>query len=160
MKKLTLELLDYHQWANMKILNHISQLSENVFLQEAEGTFSSISAVFAHIYMVDSLWFRRLNAQMQNGKRDSEFRNTGVAIQDLSALNKEMVHYIDEFYDELTEVIYFNSEGTQFKNHIDEVVRHLCNHGTYHRGNTATMIRQLGYKGISSDYIFYLRTKR
>lgn len=37
-----------------------------------------------------------------------------------------------------------------------ELIQHVVNHGTYHRGNITAMLRQLGYTGTSTDYIFYL----
>ncbi|MEK3724277.1 DinB family protein [Paenibacillus sp. FSL H8-0034] len=37
-----------------------------------------------------------------------------------------------------------------------ELVQHVVNHGTYHRGNITAMLRQLGHKGVPTDYIFYL----
>ncbi|WP_126434450.1 DinB family protein [Ureibacillus thermosphaericus] len=33
-----------------------------------------------------------------------------------------------------------------------------CKPGTYHRGNTAAMIRQMGYEGTPTDYIAFLKT--
>ncbi|MDP7978599.1 DinB family protein [Bacillus sp. WLY-B-L8] len=39
-----------------------------------------------------------------------------------------------------------------------ELIQHVVNHGTYHRGNITAMLRQLGYTGTSTDYIFYLYT--
>jgi uncharacterized damage-inducible protein DinB len=54
-------------------------------------------------------------------------------------------------------VIYTNTKGERFRNSIREIVYHIVNHGTYHRGNIAAMIRQLGYQGVSTDYIYYLR---
>ncbi|MBP1966778.1 DinB family protein [Paenibacillus aceris] len=39
---------------------------------------------------------------------------------------------------------------------INELVQHIMNHGTYHRGNISSMLRQLGHAGASSDYVFYL----
>ncbi|UOQ91643.1 hypothetical protein MUO14_13880 [Halobacillus shinanisalinarum] len=37
-----------------------------------------------------------------------------------------------------------------------DLIQHVVNHGTYHRGNITAMLRQLGYEGASTDYIFYL----
>ncbi|WP_313897918.1 DinB family protein [Brevibacillus sp. FSL L8-0520] len=35
-------------------------------------------------------------------------------------------------------------------------MQHVVNHGTYHRGNIAAMLRQQGYAGVPTDYVFYL----
>jgi hypothetical protein len=37
-----------------------------------------------------------------------------------------------------------------------DVIIHIVNHGTYHRGNVTAMLRQLGFKGTATDYGFYL----
>jgi uncharacterized damage-inducible protein DinB len=37
------------------------------------------------------------------------------------------------------------------------MLQHLVNHGTYHRGQVATMLRQLGTIPNSSDLIFFYR---
>jgi uncharacterized damage-inducible protein DinB len=39
------------------------------------------------------------------------------------------------------------------------MLQHLVNHGTYHRGQVATMLRQLGAKPNSSDLIFFYRER-
>jgi uncharacterized damage-inducible protein DinB len=39
------------------------------------------------------------------------------------------------------------------------MLQHLVNHGTYHRGQVATMLRQLGSKAESTDLIFYYRER-
>jgi uncharacterized damage-inducible protein DinB len=55
------------------------------------------------------------------------------------------------------EVSYKNTKGALFQQTIFEIIQHLVNHGTYHRGNIAAMIRQSGYHGTSTDYITFLR---
>ncbi|WP_424446804.1 DinB family protein [Paenibacillus xerothermodurans] len=37
-----------------------------------------------------------------------------------------------------------------------QLVNHVSNHSTYHRGNLSAMLRQAGHSGVSTDYVFYL----
>lgn len=39
---------------------------------------------------------------------------------------------------------------------FSDILQHVVNHGTYHRGNITAMLRQLGYSGIPTDFVFYL----
>jgi uncharacterized damage-inducible protein DinB len=39
------------------------------------------------------------------------------------------------------------------------MLQHLVNHASYHRGQVATMIRQLGAKPIATDLIFFYRER-
>jgi uncharacterized damage-inducible protein DinB len=40
-----------------------------------------------------------------------------------------------------------------------DLVQHVVNHGTYHRGNITAMLRQLGHPGVMTDYVLYLYEK-
>lgn len=46
----------------------------------------------------------------------------------------------------------YGSLNTRFS----EILQHVVNHGTYHRGNVTAMLRQQGYAGFPTDYLFYL----
>lgn len=37
-----------------------------------------------------------------------------------------------------------------------DIILHVVNHGTYHRGNVTAMLRQLGHSGVPTDYMYYL----
>ena len=41
-----------------------------------------------------------------------------------------------------------------------DIILHVVNHGTYHRGNVTAMLRQLGHPGVPTDYVYYLYEKR
>ena len=56
---------------------------------------------------------------------------------------------------------YRNSKKQQFKQPVWEMLLHLFNHGTYHRGQLVTMLRQLGEEKIpQTDFIHFSRTKK
>ena len=47
----------------------------------------------------------------------------------------------------------------QYKNPLWLSMQHLVNHGTYHRGQITTMLRQLGAKPLSTDLIHFYRER-
>jgi len=51
---------------------------------------------------------------------------------------------------------YVNFKGETFKYPLGETLVHVANHGTYHRGQVATLLRQLGRTPASTDYLRYL----
>jgi uncharacterized damage-inducible protein DinB len=58
------------------------------------------------------------------------------------------------------EVIAYKAfNGTAYSSKLSDIVRHVVNHGTYHRGQITTMLRQLGKKVVSTDLILYYRSK-
>lgn len=59
---------------------------------------------------------------------------------------------------DLTQTItYQNSKGALFQNRIDDILWHVLNHSTHHRGQISTVIRQQELTPAPMDYIFYVR---
>lgn len=52
---------------------------------------------------------------------------------------------------------YTNSAGDVFSSTVGEILMHVCNHGTYHRGQLAKMLKQAGYAVPLTDYIMLKR---
>lgn len=46
------------------------------------------------------------------------------------------------------------------KTTVSELLPHVVNHGTYHRGNITAMVRQAGYASAPTDYGLYLFMKK
>ncbi|MEO0900201.1 MAG: DinB family protein [Bacteroidota bacterium] len=55
------------------------------------------------------------------------------------------------------EVHYTNSQGKAFLNTRLQILFHLINHGTQHRGQIAALLSESGIKPPSNDYIFRRR---
>jgi uncharacterized damage-inducible protein DinB len=46
-----------------------------------------------------------------------------------------------------------------YSNPLWQSLQHLANHGTYHRGQISTLLRQLGTKPILTDLIHFYRQR-
>lgn len=60
-------------------------------------------------------------------------------------------------YEVEKEVNYKNSKGQIFKSKIKDILFHIINHSTYHRGQIALDFRKNGIEPFITDYIFYKR---
>ncbi|QWX83801.1 damage-inducible protein DinB [Cellulophaga sp. HaHaR_3_176] len=56
-----------------------------------------------------------------------------------------------------TGISYENSQGKHFVNTIHDILFHIINHSTYHRGQIATESRANGIEPLPLDYIQYKR---
>jgi uncharacterized damage-inducible protein DinB len=54
--------------------------------------------------------------------------------------------------DEATEL-----DGQPFAHPLGKLMRHVVNHSTYHRGQLATQLRQLGQTPPNTDFTRFLR---
>ena len=54
-------------------------------------------------------------------------------------------------------ISYKNSKGIEFSNTVQDILFHIINHATYHRGQIASDLKANGIEPINTDYIFYKR---
>jgi len=57
----------------------------------------------------------------------------------------------------LTEDVVYQSSKGSYTNTIEEILMHVCNHGTYHRAQLAKMLKQADYIPPITDYIMLKR---
>jgi uncharacterized damage-inducible protein DinB len=158
MRKLTLQFFCYHSWANKQLIEHLSKLPKEIINKEVNSVFPSISQTFAHMYAVDELWFLRINGKSVDSIESKRLKTIQEMNDAFTYLHNEILEFLNHQDDLEQTVVYHNTKGQRFSNSIREIIYHIVNHGTYHRGNISAMIRQLGYQGIPTDYIYYLRS--
>ncbi|MGG4033201.1 DinB family protein [Paenibacillus cisolokensis] len=151
------QLYDYHIWANERMMNHLKSLPGEILLKEVDLGFKSIAEVIGHIVSVDEVWFSRIKEEPSASLANKQFSNIEEAGNYMNNLQSQIREYLLSVHDMEKSVTYTNTAGQEFRNSIAEIVQHVVNHGTYHRGNISTILRHLGYSGIQTDYIAYLR---
>lgn len=106
-----------------------------------------------------------INAQeIWNARVEEKLCTTDVwAIRDLAVLKEinklnyqNSLRIIDGF-DFEKKIRYTNSKGKAFENTIRDMLFHIINHSTYHRGQIATYCKMENITPLVTDYIFYKR---
>ncbi|MET3287726.1 UNVERIFIED_CONTAM: putative damage-inducible protein DinB [Brevibacillus sp. OAP136] len=167
-KKETLKLYDYHVWANGKTFDHAKGLPAELYHEQIQSVFPTLYDAFAHIYIIDNVWFRAVSGKSYE-ETVSEIPGVmeevkGKCLEEMEQLYSSLAERFRSFLMEKEDYASTNSYthpalGTLHAT-ASEIVQHVVNHGTYHRGNLTAMIRQLGHKGASTDYIYYLYDRR
>jgi uncharacterized damage-inducible protein DinB len=157
MKNWMKQQLEYHQWANKRLLGHMETLPAAIWDRQIQSVFPTIRETFVHILEVDRLWYKRLAGHDELQRTEEVLYRPEDVKQAFEQIFHKLMEYVEslETMDVLVE--YRNSKGETFRNQACEVIQHLVNHGTYHRGNISSMLKEMGQKGISTDFIFYLR---
>jgi uncharacterized damage-inducible protein DinB len=76
-------------------------------------------------------------------------------------VEKGMLSYVHSLNEEQlqTTFTFLNFKGEPVSNVLWQALQHLVNHGTYHRGQITSMIRQLGGTPANTDLIGFYRQK-
>ena len=157
------KLFAYARWANAKTLESVSPLSPDEFAREVGGSFGSIQGTLTHLYGADWIWLERF--QGRSPKALPEAQAAG-GLESLREKWGKVQDGLREFVagatsDRLQDPLsYASFAGESLTRPLGEALMHLVNHGTYHRGQIATLLRMLGHKPISTDYVRFLDAER
>lgn len=163
MKELLKQFSSYHIWANQKLIELILRLPVEKQTQVVPGSFPSLYSTLLHIWDADSIWWQRMKLQeriiipSENFKGSTEDVCNNLIQQDRqweAWINNASELSIDHVF------AYTNSKKEHFKQPVYQMLLHVFNHGTYHRGQLVNMLRQLGVEKIpATDFIVWSRKK-
>jgi len=110
---------------------------------------------FSHIINAQHLWNNRIEGS------PSSFKVWDIhPIHQLREINESLFEQSfrileEQDFDRI--VNYVNSQGESFSNSVKDILFHVVNHSTYHRGQVMLQLRESVQDAISTDYIFYKR---
>jgi uncharacterized damage-inducible protein DinB len=150
----------YNAWASEKLVENVRAAIELVDV-ETPSSFNTIRKTLFHIWDAETVWFTRIQGHSLTDWPSKDFTGTlEEALEAYMAHSKAFAAFVakqDVAF--LTSTItYKNMSGKEFTQPIDEIIFHVVNHGTSHRGQVITMLRSLGHQSIiSMDLIIYQR---
>lgn len=150
---------DYNEWANDRLLSVCEKLTPEQFSQSQGVSWDSIETNLAHIVAAQVNWLSRWRTGA-NSRATTE-------LQAISGLD-EVRHAFEESHADLREftagltdeqlaatLAFKDSRGNAFERVLWQLMLHMANHGTYHRGEIAMALTGLGYNPGDLDYVFF-----
>jgi len=148
MKAFFEELFAYNHHYNQQLAAYIGAYAD----QASDKTFQ----LFSHILNAHHIWNSRISGQNPVfGVWQSHYHNH---FGELDQANYDRTTAVLASVTDLGRVIrYSTTTGAAFENSIKDILFHVINHSTYHRGQIASQLRQSGLEPLPTDYIFYKR---
>jgi uncharacterized damage-inducible protein DinB len=154
------ELYAFNRWANARMRAAVAKLSDEEFRRDLKNSFPSVRDTMLHVMSSEWVWLARWLGTSPKGMPD-EWKSYGFAEieQEWDALESARNAFLDRLNDtELDRVVsYVNFRGESCVNPLWQLLRHMVNHSTYHRGQITTMLRQLGHDAATTDLVLYYR---
>lgn len=157
------ELFAYDAWANARVFEAASALPAEQLDQSIASSFPSVAATLAHVVGAEWVWLRRWLGESPAGFPEWVATPVLADIKTrLAAVEQEREAFIAGLTDEELErvISYRTINGQAFADRLDGLMRHVVNHSTYHRGQVATQLRQLGLQPPATDMIVFLRQRK
>jgi uncharacterized damage-inducible protein DinB len=155
------QLFDFNRWANERILDVVAGLSEEQFGRDMGSSFPSVRDTLVHVMSADWIWLERWHGVSPERGPEGWVGSDFAALRERWAeVERRRGAYLAGLTEaSLDEVIrYRNLAGVAASSAVWEMLRHVVNHATYHRGQVTTMLRQLGATPPSTDLIAFYRT--
>lgn len=163
MKQLLHQYASYNLWANRRVCDRIIQLPEQLSDVAVPSSFPSIRKTVLHLWDVESIWWQRLRLAERDIEPSEGFTgNIKDLVSELLKTSAIWQRWILETNDaNISHVFaYKNSKKEHFKQPVYEMLLHLFNHQTYHRGQIISMFHALGVDKIpATDFILFSRKK-
>lgn len=158
-----MQYAEYNYWANEQMIDLILHLPAEQVHHLITSSFNSLFSTMLHMWSAETIWYQRIKLAEHINWPAKEFSGD---VHELCKKWKEQsmqwVNWVEAATEAalMHEFSYQDSKKIRYKQPVVDVLMHVFNHNTYHRGQLTTLLRQLGIEKIpSTDLIFYLRKK-
>lgn len=146
MKDFFRDVFEYH--------HHFNQRLANQLIPHQEILPNRTIPLFSHIINAHQIWNSRILNQQKLGVHEV---HSLEKCKRLDTDNRIHTEQIIATMDLDQEINYATSGGRPYGNTIREVLFHIANHSSHHKGQIISDLRQSGIAPLKTDYIFYKR---
>lgn len=157
-------MFDYTDWANERIGAALTALEPSQHTRALSGSYASVRDTFAHIVGAERIWLLRWKNQPPNEPppwvKDGQVVELINEMRATAAERRErLVSLVD---DQAADVVtYHNLKGDTFWTlRVGEMLMHVANHSTYHRGQIVSKLRELGAAPPATDFLIFASEMR
>lgn len=154
--------IDYAAWASRRMIEAAAQLSEEELTRDFGTADRSVLGTLSHVFAADRIWLARIKGE------PIALSPTGASFP-LQTIRRDWPTVLDRMRDwasTLTDeaaqapLSYSDMRGNPYQQPVWQVVLHVVNHGSHHRGQAAGFLRTMGHPPPSLDLIrFYRETQ-
>jgi uncharacterized damage-inducible protein DinB len=155
---MTTELLKHHvaytRWATERLLQAVSEIPTDHLTHDFKTSERTIVSTLAHNFGADRIWLQRVTGGSPTTFLTDDERQ-------IATLQREWPVIFDAWPGVLGEpdrvVAYRDMSGNPYSSPLWQIVLHVVNHGTHHRGQVSGFLRSLGHTPPQLDLIRYYR---
>lgn len=152
------DLYRYNEWANERLALSALALSFEAFNEVRGGSHPSLRDALAHIVASEWVWLERWGgANPTEPPVWIDATDAVTLVDEMRRVDAARAAYLAGLSDsELDVVLSFTfMSGKPGAHRLRDLLIHVANHSTYHRGQVASMLRQAGVVPPATDFVYY-----
>jgi uncharacterized damage-inducible protein DinB len=155
------EHLAYTVWASTRLLSAAAQLSERELGHDFKTADRSVVGTLAHIFAADRVWLGRIKQRPPSIFISPQDKNLAVLQEQWPGLHAAWIQWAADLTDQSVQGVlsYQDLKGNPWTQPMWQIVLHVVNHATHHRGQVSGFLRALGRMPPTLDLIAFYREK-
>ena len=152
------ELLLYMLWADRLMLAAVRQVRPGDLTRDAGVSFGSLLGTMAHMEGANRLWLSRLSGNpLERAPSIHDYADLPSWIHAWEETAAGLEAFLAPLSDEqlAAPLTWTNTAGNTYTLPLWQLVTHMVNHNSYHRGQVVSLLRQMGYEAPSTDLVYY-----
>jgi len=138
----------YNAWANTRVYEMAGAIPDESYRRDAGVYFKSLHGTLNHLLVTDRIWMRRLT-----GIGEHPDRGDAILFDDFASLqaartaeDARIVDFVDGLDEaDMAQLRDFSTlNGTPYRQPLHEILAHLFNHQTHHRGQAHAILTAAG----------------
>jgi uncharacterized damage-inducible protein DinB len=155
--------LEFMKWADEIAYSTLTQTPHEQLVQDRGSSFKSLFDTLTHVYRGELVWFRRVQGEPDAKLADTDSPpDLGSLGQRWPGLHQGWLAWAQSLSPEGWRqplIFHVGQQAEEVRMPFWQIALHVVNHGSYHRGQVATMLRQAGVKPTGSDLLHFYRTR-
>ena len=153
-------LLEYTKWANHRVVRAVATLPVADFKRDLGSSHGGVRGTLAHTLGAEWIWLERWKGVSPTQRMD-EGEFTDILV--LRSRWKAVEEHRESWFENLGEsavrqkIRYQSLAGKSFEAPLWQLIQHLANHSTYHRGQVTSLLRQVGGRTVTTDMVVFDR---
>ena len=152
------DLYGFNRWANSRILESALTLGREEFVKTIPSSFPSLRDTLVHVLWSEWIWLQRWRGQSPSVVfLAGDYSDVGALKSRWAELHAEQQDFLRTLEEPALSrnVRYVNLRGETWEYALWKQMLHVVNHSSYHRGQAATMLRQLGRTPPATDFLVF-----
>ncbi|NRA68301.1 MAG: DinB family protein [Pseudobacteriovorax sp.] len=155
--------LNYKSWCNQRLYSFLQKKSEDTLTAKHKISFGSIQSTLHHVMLMDEVWKHRILGQ--DTDLDTRVPQSAVSFADLMSGQRKLDSWFVQYsceasQQELSRLVSFRFiGGDPYEMTVSDILFHVVNHGSYHRGHVVAILNLAGDQPLPTDYPVFLKDR-
>ena len=153
-------LYDFNAWAHHRTLDASAALTGEQFTRNLGSSYGSVRDTLTHLMGGEWFWLERWHGRSPGALPPTEELTDRASLRARwAASEQKLLQFVAGCTaEDLARVQHYRTtEGQPNAQPLWQMLQHLANHGSYHRGQITSMLRQLGAVPAATDLILFYR---